>query len=312
MPLHAEYPTTRARRLLPLAALAMALASPLDAAHAWGDEGHEIIANIAYGRLKPATKKRVDALLAADKDALTGADFASRATWADKWRDSDRDTTKVNYQATRNWHFVDIELDAGSLDAACFNHPALPAGTPASKGPAKTCVVDKVKQFNAELRSPATPAVERTLALKFVLHFVGDLHQPLHASNHHDSGGNGQNVMHGAITNPDNLHSYWDRELVQKLGRDAQAAAQTLNQAISAPQAKLWTAGDAATWAQQANAQAKAVAYDFSGLQMVDDQQGGKAPFLDATYDNRALPVVREQLSKAGVRLAALLNASLK
>jgi hypothetical protein len=88
--------------------------------------------------------------------------------------------TKIHYQTTRMWHFVDIEL-AESLASACFGHPPLPPGIPASTGPPRACVVDKIDQFAKELGNPATPASVRLLALKFLLHFVGDLHQPLHA-----------------------------------------------------------------------------------------------------------------------------------
>ena len=304
--------SARSARPFVLASLALALIGADLPARAWGDEGHQIVANVAYARLSPAAKMGVDAMLAADTDGLTAKAFVSRATWADKWRDSDRNTTKVRFEATHRWHFADIEIDGGTVDIACGQHPPLPAGTPASKGPPKTCVVDKINQFQTELANPATAKTERLLALKFLLHFVGDLHQPLHASDHHDGGGNSQKVMHGAITVADNLHSYWDRELVQRLGRDPKAVGLALTNAISPAQASQWASGDAATWATEANTQAKAVAYDFSGEQMVDDHQGGKAPYLAATYDNRALPVVREQLSKAGVRLAAMLNGALK
>jgi hypothetical protein len=119
---------------------------------------------------------------------LTGHDIASEATWADKYRDSDRDTTKIRYEGTREWHFVDIELVQPNLASACFGHPPLPPGAPASRGPPRACVVDKIDQFAAELRNPATTASEQLLALKFLLHFVGDLHQPLHAADDHDAG----------------------------------------------------------------------------------------------------------------------------
>jgi hypothetical protein len=105
--------------------------------------------------------------------------------WADKYRDSDRDTTRNRYEATWRWHFVDIELGQQDLGPACFGHPALPPGVPASKGPPRACVVDKINQFAAELGDPATGASEQLLALQFLLHFVGDLHQPLHAADDH-------------------------------------------------------------------------------------------------------------------------------
>jgi hypothetical protein len=77
-------------------------------AFAWGDEGHKVIALIAEHYLDPTVSGKVAALLAADTDTLNGHDIAREATWADKYRDSDRDTTKIRYQATWRWHFVDL------------------------------------------------------------------------------------------------------------------------------------------------------------------------------------------------------------
>ena len=78
----------------------------------------------------------VEMLLATDTDRLTAHDIASEATWADRYRDSDRETTKIPYQGTREWHFVDIELAQPNLASACFGHPPLSPGIPASQGPA--------------------------------------------------------------------------------------------------------------------------------------------------------------------------------
>ena len=167
------------RPALDIGALAAAMLAAPAPSFAWGDEGHEIVATLAYQRLTPKARKAVDALLVQDKDTLTKPDFVSRATWADKYRDSDRNTTKVRYTATHQWHFVDIETDGGTLQQACFGRPPLPAGTPASQGPADACAVDKLEQFRQELGDPSTPAAEKTLALKFIVHFVGDIHQPL-------------------------------------------------------------------------------------------------------------------------------------
>src|SRR5215470_8378703 len=158
---------------------------------AWGDEGHEVVALIAQSFLDTNALKRVNALLAADTDSLTAHDIASAATWADKFRDSNRNGAR---QKTSQWHFVDIEITAPDLDAACFNHPQIPSGTVAANGPAADCVVDKINEFAAELANPATDAEEQIVALKFLLHFVGDLHQPLHASDDHDRGGNDKKV----------------------------------------------------------------------------------------------------------------------
>src|SRR6185437_2045534 len=75
---------------------------------AWGDLGHEVVARIADQYLEPAVRSRVVAILAGDGSRLTaGKDIEAEATWADRYRDSDRDTTRVHYNRTRNWHFVD-------------------------------------------------------------------------------------------------------------------------------------------------------------------------------------------------------------
>jgi len=74
---------------------------------AWGDEGHEVIGLIVQSRLDPVAREKVDALLASDTDTLTAPNIAAAATWADKFRDSDRNGARKN---TRLWHFVDLEL----------------------------------------------------------------------------------------------------------------------------------------------------------------------------------------------------------
>ena len=99
---------------------------------AWGDEGHEVVALVAQSFLTPDVRKKVTALLAADTDSLTPHDIANEATWADKYRDANIDNSR---QRTSQWHFVDIEITAPDLDQACFNHPPIPAGRPASDGP---------------------------------------------------------------------------------------------------------------------------------------------------------------------------------
>ena len=164
----------RIRRLLPRP-------SPLTGTRL-GRRGTRIIALVAERFLDPAVREKIAAMLAADPPNLTAHDIASEATWADRYRDSDRSGSRQHYAQTRQWHFVDVELTNPNLDAACVGHPPLPAGTVASNGPAQACVVDKAEQFAAEIADRHTDPKERLAALKFVLHLVGDLHQPLHAA----------------------------------------------------------------------------------------------------------------------------------
>ena len=124
----------------------------------WGDEGHEVVALVAQAFLDPDVRSKVNGLLATDTDSLTAHDIANEATWADKFRDSNRNGSR---EKTHLWHFVDIEIGNPDLDEACFGHPRLPVGTVASNGPAQDCVVDKVEEFAAELSKPTTDPEER-------------------------------------------------------------------------------------------------------------------------------------------------------
>ncbi len=283
--------------LIALAA-ALALSVPVPAL-AWGYEGHQVIADIARDLLTSAARAKVDALLATDTDGLTAHDMASEATWADAFR-------SAGHRETAQWHFVDIELAKPDLTAACFGFP--PAGGSASAGPAQDCVVDKVEEFERELAGAHTPAPERLLALKFLLHFVGDLHQPLHASDNQDRGGNCVRVALGSPRTT-NLHSYWDTAVVQVLGSDPQAVAASLEAQITPADRKTWEAGDPRTWAKEAFGVAQNVAYT------VGSQPGcnpDAAPItLPSGYAQKAEVAAALQLKRAGVRLALELDRAL-
>jgi hypothetical protein len=134
----------------------------------------------------------------------------------------------------------------------------------------------------------------------------------LHAADHHDRGENQVPVLYAKNTVPDNLHAYWDRQLVQRLGKDPKTVGIALNKGIPNVNAAAWSKGAPPDWANESFAKAKATAYNFADEQSFIDDHGGKGERLDAIYDKRALPVVREQLSKAGIRLSVILNQSLR
>jgi len=275
-------------------------------AYSWGDEGHEVIGLIADHYLEPAVRAKVNAILAGDTTHLTPTtQIDSEATWADKYRDSDRNTTKVHYNRTHNWHFVDLELQDPELKAACFGQPPLPNKTSASAGPANDCVVDKIDEFAAELKQSTTSKTEKQFALQFILHFVGDVHQPLHASDDHDQGGNLKTVTAPGIAS-NNLHHDWDTEFVKLIGPNEAAIAQQLIANITDVQRSQWEMGTAADWATESFGVAKDHSY---GLLPVADQPNHYQ--LSAAYVSDATTVTQQQLSKAGVRLAFVLNQAL-
>jgi hypothetical protein len=282
---------------LALVAAMSALSFPA-VAFAWGYEGHEVVAAIARGYLTPEVRARVDQMLAADRDVLTAHDMLDEATWADSYRREHRETS--------GWHFVDIELDHPDMKAACFGFPA--SGPVASQGPARDCIVDKLTEFSEELANPATPAAERLLALKFVLHFAGDIHQPLHDADNHDKGANCVLLSLGGPRLV-NLHSYWDTVVVRGLGDDPRAVAAMLARRITPEDKAAWEKGDAKSWALEGFDAAKTKVYTLGSTP-------GCAPdkppvSLPPGYEMTAREVASIQLEKAGVRLAAILNHAL-
>jgi hypothetical protein len=279
--------------------------------YSWGNEGHEIVALIAEHYLNPAVRAKVASLLAGDASGLTrSTGIAEEATWADRFRDIDRDTTQLHYRQTSNWHFINIELDGPDLNAACYQFPALPPGTNASAGPAADCIVGKIEEFRRELGSVTTGLDERRLALQFLLHFVGDVHQPLHAADSHDRGGNDVRVK--APTSPaGSLHYYWDTVFVKRLGTHADEVARKLVAGISANQRRSWSSGSPTDWARQSFDIAKSHAYGKLPRADAGAYPHGELP-LDPGYEADAEMIVTTQLQRAGLRLARLLNEALR
>jgi hypothetical protein len=280
-----------------------AIAAHPQSAGAWGAEGHRVIALVAQAYLSPDVSARVTSMLEGDTgNTLTPHDIADEATWADRFREANVDGAK---KGTGSWHFIDIEIARPDQNSACFGHPEIPAGVAAYPGVARDCIVDKIVEFRDELASKNTSAGERLVALKFLLHFVGDLHQPLHAADDNDRGGNGKRITSSGMETG-NLHAYWDVAAVRSLGDDPVVVARTLVAGIMPEERMQWSAGTPSDWAMEAFEIGKADAY-------------GKLPSpgpdriyrLSAFYDTIAERDTAEQLSKAGVRLASLLNAAM-
>jgi S1/P1 Nuclease len=272
---------------------------------AWGDDGHKIVALIAEHYLLADARAAVLSILATGTDELTTHDIASAATWADKYRDQNQ--RRDHYEQTKRWHFVDLEIDNPDLNAACLGRRPLPVGTLASNGPSMACIVDKIEQFAAELAAPKTDAEERLLALKFLLHLLGDLHQPLHCADNHDHGGNDITVIAEGIEHHsrDELHGYWDIQFVQSIAGQPKRVTETLLAQITLSRKQAWEQGIPEDWAMETHFLAKRDAYGNPPLSK------GSIQRLDSAYADRAKRDISAQLIKAGVRLAHVLNEAL-
>jgi S1/P1 Nuclease len=155
------------------------------------------------------------------------------------------------------------------------------------------------------LASPATDPEEQIVALKFLLHFVGDLHQPLHASDDNDRGGNDKRVS-AAGFKAGNLHHFWDTAFVEQLGPNANSIASDLIGHITENQVRDWSQGGPSDWAKDSFRVAQ---NDVYGQLPTPNARGTYR--LSDDYVAMATQDVAIQLSKAGVRLAFMLNRAL-
>jgi hypothetical protein len=248
---------------------------------AWDKIGHQAVAQIAAARLNPVAGAAVSDLLES-KDAITG--MTDVAAWADQIRFGRKDTGP--------WHYVDIPITADGYDTArdCKDD---------------ACVVAQINREVAVLKDKTLAKPVRAEALKFLIHFVGDIHQPLHCADNNDKGGNKVQVMAGAKKT--NLHAVWDNATVNAIGPDAATIAATLSARITPENAAQWSTGTPEQWAGESFLIAKTKIYPaFPGTGST------LAPIiLPDGYPASVGPIAAMQLAKAGVRLAAVLNATL-
>jgi hypothetical protein len=303
--------------------LAGILASLPQTATAWGCDGHELVALVAQKHMNPRAQKEAEELLQQNPidpslkrycSTRSTDPFVDSATWADDYRDVDK--------STGDWHYLDIPLGADDSNPDQFC-------------PAAGCVTKAITDQVAILKSSDADSQKRAMALRFVIHFTGDLHQPLHVVTNTDRGGNCVPVAyftrkpkadgHGGYS--PNLHHVWDTEIVQRMmgKRSLEQVASDLDGAFKS-RASTWQAGgiDLAAWAQETHGLAVDIAYGklpvmvhVEEVQPIktctdDDDIGQRMLALDETigksYEASAELTVKRQLARAGVRLALILN----
>src|SRR5436190_12917203 len=272
-------------------AVVVTLVSSMPSLHAWSGQGHRLVGLIAADRLTAVAKQNVAWLL----DGQTLADVAS---WADSITG---DQVQSSY-----WHYLNIPPDASGYDRDrdCPVQPGVEKGSRGDRW--RDCVVDRIAYWEERLANPKLDRADRATALKFVVHFIGDLHQPFHALGV-GRGGNDIKVRvfgHSdcgtdpAKPNPCNLHSVWDSRLIARRALDDGAYVGDLNKVISAKKLGSLPVGTPAQWAEQSFKLAK------EALVTPDTN-------IDEGYYRRHIPVIDERLSLGGVRLAAELNSIL-
>ena len=259
-------------RLALLAAVAVALLLPPAPASAFGADGHRIVAALAQRQLSAAAQAQIDRLLAGEADpSLVGI-----ATWADQVRDLEP------WRPTAPWHYINFPRGQCRYRAQAL----CPGGD---------CVVGAIERQAAILADRKQPRAARRQALKFVVHLVADVHQPLHAGYADDRGGNTYQVFY--LGQGGNLHALWDGGIVRAAGLDWPDHAERLARRPSPAGVGAWSAHAAGRWAEQS--------CRLIGAAGVYPPRPGRLP---RDYVQRQLPVVEAQLALAAARLAVVLN----
>jgi len=267
------------RRRLLAAVFCTAFLAP--AAQAWGPLGHSIVAALAQRHLSPAAEAEVERLLAGDHTTQ----LADVASWADRIQDDPAQATL--WQQTRRLHYINFHGGPG-----CDYVPPRDCRD-------GECVVDGLAHYVAVLGDKSQPDAVRLEALKFVVHFVGDIHQPLHAGYRDDLGGNRYQVQFEGRGS--NLHKVWDSGMLKTRGLDWQAYATKLDAEgpVSLPPPIAPLDDPYAQWAEEScRITARPGFYP-----------GGHT--IGQGYVDAELPLAENRLRIAGRRLAEVLNLAL-
>ena len=255
--------------------------SPVDKASAWGADGHRLICAMAEAKLTPEAKSMLSETLRMGKflDNNADEDFPEACLWPDKARHT---THKGSYEE----HFINVPKSEDSVDLArdCA---------------ALNCVATAIQRNLVYLSRDAQGKREKArkaAALRFLAHFVGDLHQPLHVGNGEDWGGNKIRVnWYGKKAN---LHGIWDYEILKKAGITYPDSLEYLQEIKPED-----SASDVLAWIRTSFRLARNNAYkDTEGNLIASGDTLGDA------YFERAKPIVMSQISLSSSRLAYLLN----
>ena len=281
-----------------LAALVLIASSCPPGAWAWGPQGHRTVGAIADRLLTPQARAVVAELLAGDLDKFGNPSGRTTLEAVAVWADELNGTPAAH----PTWHYDNTPI-CGSEPKERYCHDG-------------QCNSGQLERLLGVLADPHTPLHERNEALKWVVHLVGDIHQPLHAASNDDRGGN---LVHVALAGVHtrgraNLHRVWDTDLVQLAlqTRNRQQPPRDIDALADEARRLVTEAGQGAPpqWAFESNNLARNVAYHYPGFACNTVPE--EIVVLDAPYQQEAESIVRERLLLAGGRLANLLNNTLR
>jgi nuclease S1 len=252
--------------ILILSTVFFLIPSIVDCASAWGPMGHSIIGEIAQSKLLPGTKRII-------REQLQTRSLANISNWADQVKKK---------RKQRPWHYTNIPEGILEYD-------------PRRDCPTGNCVTEIIPEMAQTLAKPRASLKDRREALKYLAHFVGDIHQPLHLGYASDRGGNRISLRYrGRNTN---LHALWDQGLIQRGRKSLVQYARRLNcrRTVSIRLKNLRE--EVIRWGLESRKIVLNSVYNFN-------EKSGLSP----NYIARSRVILNRRMCKAGTRLAGILN----
>ena len=255
--------------------------------YSWGRVGHETIVYIAEQNLDRLTLERIKPLIGSES-------LEEVSIWADQY--------KQNHRSTASWHYVNIPV---------YNKVTLNNVSQFYSITGRTNNDNLVYQIKYDinlLKSGKGSFKENQAALWFLIHFIGDLHMPLHVGDDNDRGGNGKQIRffnplsHSNKGHVTNLHSLWDNLIQVKASEDPEQLGLELNNKINEIDKKKWASGSIDSWAYESYSLSKEIEKEFPR------GPSTSVILLPKEYFYRMRPACDIQLQKAGIRLANLLK----
>lgn len=270
----------------------LVLFAPLAPAQAYWEYGHENVAKIAQANMSPSARANMQRLLRAapmlGTPKCTMRNISEVSVWADCIKGD-----RVRWGYTNSWHYQNVDIcKPFDLKSAC------------AEG---NCVSAQIDRNVALLSNQALPAHVRLEALAFLVHFVGDIHQPLHAGDHADRGGNDLKASYGIMPGY-NLHAVWDGLLADR----ALSAAPAIVRAFSPAEKAAVAQGNVRQWSEEN----WAISREFAYPRAVDGDPCGAKPTAPVVIDEADVAAtraaLRQQVERGGIRLARLLDEALR
>jgi hypothetical protein len=255
-------------------------------AQGWGDKGHRVIGHLARDLLTPSARAAIVRLMGSDDLATFGL-----------YLDEHVARLEQEIPGSRAWHYDNIPVCAPAIPA-----PPCPAGN---------CASSQIPRHRAILSDARESTEKKRFAVHVLGHLIADIHQPLHAGDNADRGGNDVKIRlpDGRIVS---LHFVWDVTLVEQVlgGASDDHLARTLLTTYAGRAAE-WRTGDAGAWITESNQSARSIAYGKLAGFACGSAPGATEIPLSSDYAQEAGQVVRELLAKAAYRLAHVLNSAL-